>query len=179
MPFTDVVRCVTFGLERGGNRGCAGTQAKTIFPDAGLRRILPGEERRTRGAAERLVRYSVLKSDAAARDAIEIGRDAHRIQAIGPDEIPAELIGNDQEEIGLGFLAGLRRWFTGCGFACSQCGQSYCCSGILEKFATACLWARAGCGRFSVHKPTLRGEHNTICRTRPFPYEKMSKRSPN
>ena len=81
---------------------------------AGANAMLAGEERRAAGGA-RLLAVVVEEPDALSRDAVDVGRFvAHQPVAVGADVGDADVVAEDDEDVG---LAPTRRRFCAC--ACS------------------------------------------------------------
>ena len=100
MPLANVIRGVAGLAQRGSQRDGAGSKPQTVLPNPMAVLILPGKEVRARGSAHRLVGNVRPEQRASPRHGIEMRRKTHRVQAIGPQGVPTELVGNDDDDVG-------------------------------------------------------------------------------
>ena len=116
MPLADHAGGVALRLERVGEGALAETQAEVgvaahrveLPAEAGL--IAAGQQARARRAADRVRHVALLEQDAAARERVDVGRLDH-LAAVDPDVGRAEVVGEDQDDVGLPISS---RWRGGC-----------------------------------------------------------------
>ena len=102
MPLADVIRGVALGAEEIGQRDGVGLEAQAIFPNTVPGRILAGEHDSAGGCADGLIGDCLAEENATAGHGVQIGREVHGVQAHAAEGVGAELVGNDEEDVGAG-----------------------------------------------------------------------------
>ena len=132
VPFADVIRRVSRLPQRGSQSVGVFRQAAAIVPDPVAAGVLPRKDAAARRRAHRLVRKSRSEQHPVSRHGVEVRRQVHGVETHGPDAVVAELVRDNQNDIGpLHVPAGLRRGHGRSGHGCGDARQplSACRSG--------------------------------------------------
>src|SRR5580704_10037292 len=91
------------------------------MPDTRLGCITAGQHDRPRWGTYRLVGDCMGKEGATICHGVEVGRIGRAIQAVGANEIPAELVGKIKNDIRL--LLWRCAWYRALCFGCERCSR--------------------------------------------------------
>lgn len=100
VPFADVV-CRVAGLTKTvGQRFRLRSKANAVVPDSIDGRVSSGEQAGARRPADGLIGDGIGEIHSRLHQAVEVGREIQRVQPISADAIPAELVGDENDDIG-------------------------------------------------------------------------------
>ena len=124
VPFADVICRIARLPQRRGQGGGVFRQAGAIVPDPVAAGILSGKDAAARRSAHRLIRKSRSEQHAAPRHGVQVGRQVHGVETHGPDAVAAELVRDDDNNVGpLHVRTGLRRRRGRSGHGCGNARQ--------------------------------------------------------
>lgn len=105
-----------------------GIDGHCIVPNACLRRIPAGKHDRTRGRTYRLVSDRVREQRTTLCHGIEIGCIGRVVKSVGPDKVPAELVGKIKNNVWLLLLRLRHRPISASCLDFERCGNGYPCA---------------------------------------------------
>ena len=115
MPFADQVGGVAGFAEFSCEVGERLAHGQAVVPDTSLGGVTAGHHDGAGGSADGLIGDGVGEVLAVGGESVQIGRARGAVEAVGAEEVPAELIGHEDDDIGLDGRC--RRGRSSCGGA--------------------------------------------------------------